>query len=89
MTQIQDLRVAVTGGGIVGLTTALAFLRGGAEVVVYEQADSIRSMGTSIGIWETALSVFDELGVGDQIRAQGAPSKMRFRRARSKTSSHG
>ena len=81
MTQIQDLRVAVTGGGIVGLTTALAFLRSGADVVVYEQADTIRSMGTSIGIWETALSVFDELGVGDHIRAQGAPSKMLFRRA--------
>ena len=57
MIQTQDLRVVVAGGGIVGLTTALAFRRAGADVVVCEQADQIRAVGTSIGIWQNAMSV--------------------------------
>jgi 2-polyprenyl-6-methoxyphenol hydroxylase-like FAD-dependent oxidoreductase len=81
MIQTQDLRVVVAGGGIVGLTTALAFRCAGAEVVVCERAEQIRATGTSIGIWKTAMSVFDELGVAGGIEAQGTPSAMVFRRA--------
>lgn len=81
MIQFQDLRVVVAGGGIVGLTTALAFRRAGADVVVCERAEQIRATGTSIGIWQTAMSVFDELGVAADIEAQGTPGAMLFRRA--------
>jgi 2-polyprenyl-6-methoxyphenol hydroxylase-like FAD-dependent oxidoreductase len=81
MIQTNELRVVVAGGGIVGLTTALALRHIGAEVVVYEQAQQIRATGTSIGIWQTAMSVFEELRVAADIEAQGTPAAMKFRRA--------
>ena len=37
----RNLRVAVAGGGLGGLTAALALLRRGFEVVVYEQASAL------------------------------------------------
>ena len=36
---MPPLRVAVVGAGIGGLTAALALLRAGTEVTVYEQTD--------------------------------------------------
>jgi 2-polyprenyl-6-methoxyphenol hydroxylase-like FAD-dependent oxidoreductase len=81
MSQAQDLRVIVAGGGIVGLTAAVALRHAGAEVVVCEQAEQIRAAGTSIGIWQNAIDVFDELGIADDIQAQGTPSAMKFRHA--------
>jgi 2-polyprenyl-6-methoxyphenol hydroxylase-like FAD-dependent oxidoreductase len=68
----------VIGAGIVGLTTGLALRRAGFEVVVCERAPEIRSAGASLGLWANALAVLDELGVGAQVRAVGAPTEMRF-----------
>jgi 2-polyprenyl-6-methoxyphenol hydroxylase-like FAD-dependent oxidoreductase len=72
------MRAVVIGGGIVGLTSGLALRRAGIEVVIYEQAPEIRAAGAGLGLWANALAVFDELGVGDQVRAIGKPSEMYF-----------
>jgi 2-polyprenyl-6-methoxyphenol hydroxylase-like FAD-dependent oxidoreductase len=72
------MRVVVIGGGIVGLTSGLALRRAGIEVVIYEQAPEIRAAGAGLGLWRNALAVFDDLGVGDQVRAVGKPSEMYF-----------
>jgi 2-polyprenyl-6-methoxyphenol hydroxylase-like FAD-dependent oxidoreductase len=72
------MRVVVIGGGIVGLTSGLALRRAGIEVVVYEQAPEIRAAGAGLGLWSNALAVFDDLGVGEQVRAVGKPSEMYF-----------
>jgi 2-polyprenyl-6-methoxyphenol hydroxylase-like FAD-dependent oxidoreductase len=71
-------RAVVIGGGIVGLTSGLALRRAGIEVVIYEQASEIRAAGAGLGLWANALAVFDELGVGEQVRAIGKPSEMYF-----------
>ncbi|WP_037065382.1 FAD-dependent oxidoreductase [Pseudonocardia acaciae] len=71
-------RALVAGGGIVGLTTALALRRVGLDVTVVEQAPEIRSTGTSLGLWRNALAVFSDLGIADRIRAVGRPASMYF-----------
>jgi 2-polyprenyl-6-methoxyphenol hydroxylase-like FAD-dependent oxidoreductase len=72
------MRAVVIGGGIVGLTSGLALRRAGIDVVIYERASEIRAAGAGLGLWANALAVFDDLGVGDQVRAIGKPSEMYF-----------
>lgn len=72
------MRAVVIGGGIVGLTTGLALRRAGIDVVIHEQAPEIRAAGAGLGLWANALAVFDDLGVGDGVRAIGKPGEMYF-----------
>ncbi|SDG08719.1 2-polyprenyl-6-methoxyphenol hydroxylase [Lentzea fradiae] len=72
------MRAVVIGAGIVGLTTGLALRRAGVDVVLYEHAPEIRAAGAGLGLWANALAVYDDLGVGDRVRAIGKPSEMRF-----------
>ncbi|HUQ56308.1 FAD-dependent monooxygenase [Lentzea sp.] len=72
------MRAVVIGAGIVGLTTGIALRRAGIDVVVYEHAPEIRAAGAGLGIWANALAVFDDLGIGEQVRAIGRPSEMYF-----------
>jgi 2-polyprenyl-6-methoxyphenol hydroxylase-like FAD-dependent oxidoreductase len=72
------MRAVVIGGGIVGLTSGLALRRAGIEVVIYERAPEIRAAGAGLGLWANALAVFDEFGIGEQVRAIGKPSEMYF-----------
>ena len=69
----QPLRVAIVGGGIGGLTAALAFRRIGADVQVFERAPEIREVGAGVGVWANAIRVLDELGVGEQLREFALP----------------
>lgn len=71
-------RAVVIGAGIVGLTTGLALRRAGIDVVICEQAAEIRAAGAGLGLWANALAVFDELGIGEQVRAVGKTSEMYF-----------
>ncbi|MFG1610183.1 FAD-dependent monooxygenase [Actinoplanes sp. NPDC049265] len=73
------MRAIVAGGGIVGLTTAIALHQQGIEAIVCEQAPEIRAAGAGLGLWSNALAAYDALGLGDQIRAIGKPGEMRFR----------
>lgn len=61
--------VLVVGGGIGGLTTALALVDRGFACVVCEQAPALQEIGAGLGLWPAALRVFDDLGLGSQVRA--------------------
>ncbi len=65
------MRVIIAGGGLVGLTAALALHRDGADVLVHEQAAEIRAAGAAIGLWRNALDVFTAIGIGDGVHALG------------------
>ncbi|MFG1610333.1 FAD-dependent monooxygenase [Actinoplanes sp. NPDC049265] len=73
------MRAIVAGAGIVGLTTAIALRKAGIETVVHEQAPEIRAAGAGLGLWANAVAVFDELGLGERLRAIGRPAEMYFR----------
>lgn len=65
--------VLIVGGGIAGLTTALALQRAGLEVKVFEQADTSREEGAGIALWSNATYVLAQLGLGDLLRKVGEP----------------
>lgn len=67
------MRVIVAGGGIVGLTAALALRSMGHDVVVCEQASGIRAVGAAIGLWRNALDALAAFGIGDRVEAIGTP----------------
>ncbi|MDT8911910.1 FAD-dependent monooxygenase [Amycolatopsis sp. PS_44_ISF1] len=72
------MHIVIAGGGLVGLTTAAALRPLGHEVTVLEQATEIRAAGAGIGLWENALRVFDEAGIGAEVRGLGQPVHLRF-----------
>jgi 3-hydroxybenzoate 6-monooxygenase len=66
----SQLPVLVSGGGIGGLAAALALVRQGFQVQVFEQAPEIGEIGAGIQLGPNAFHAFDALGVGDKTRAR-------------------
>jgi 2-polyprenyl-6-methoxyphenol hydroxylase-like FAD-dependent oxidoreductase len=62
--------VLVVGGGIGGLAAALALVRQGFKVQVFEQAPEIGEIGAGIQLGPNAFHAFDALGVGEKARAR-------------------
>lgn len=56
--------VAIAGGGIGGLATALGLAQRGFRVIVLEQARQFGEVGVGLQVAPNALSVLDALGVG-------------------------
>jgi salicylate hydroxylase len=65
------MRVLVAGGGIGGLTTAIALRHQGIDVLVLEQAEVLAEIGAGIQIAANAALVLRELGLEAAIRAVG------------------
>jgi 2-polyprenyl-6-methoxyphenol hydroxylase-like FAD-dependent oxidoreductase len=65
------LSVGVVGGGIGGLTAALAMLDAGLDVHVYEQARELREVGAGIQVSPNASRILHGLGLADELAALG------------------
>lgn len=65
------MKVAIVGGGVAGLTAAIALARRGIESHVYEQAEAIAPVGASLSIGPNALRLIDELGLLERLRGVG------------------
>src|SRR5689334_17706991 len=63
------VRIAIVGGGIGGLTAALALKKFGFEAEVYEQAPALLDIGAAIALWPNATRVLERLDLGETIRA--------------------
>ena len=61
-------RVAIIGGGIGGLTAAIALSRAGVEVRVYEAAAELREIGAGVALHPNAMRVLRAIGVEDGVR---------------------
>ena len=70
MSNKQALPVLVAGGGIGGLAAALALVRQGFSVKVFEQSPEIGEIGAGIQLGPNAFHAFDALGVGPQARSK-------------------
>lgn len=64
----SNLPVLVAGGGIGGLAAALALVRQGFQVMVFEQAPEIGEIGAGIQLGPNAFHAFDALGIGEKTR---------------------
>jgi 2-polyprenyl-6-methoxyphenol hydroxylase-like FAD-dependent oxidoreductase len=68
---IWGMRFIVVGGGIGGLTAAIALARAGIDVDVYEQAPELREAGAGIALASNALRALRVLGLADELQAEG------------------
>ena len=57
----RPLKVAIAGGGVGGLTTALCMLKKGFDVTVYEKTSAFARFGGPIQFASNALSVLKEI----------------------------
>jgi 2-polyprenyl-6-methoxyphenol hydroxylase-like FAD-dependent oxidoreductase len=65
------MRIAIIGGGIGGLTAALALRQFGFEPQVFEQAPELLEVGSAIIMWPNAMRVLHQLGLSDMVRHDG------------------
>ena len=69
--------VAILGGGVGGVSSAIALKLKGFNVTVYERHESESNIGAGIVAWPNATYVLEQLGVLDEIkRKSGYPSAM-------------
>jgi salicylate hydroxylase len=61
----RSLKVLIAGGGIGGITAALALRRRGIEAVLFEQADAFRQVGAGIQVSANAVRVLRGLDLAD------------------------
>ncbi|HRF94603.1 MAG TPA: FAD-dependent monooxygenase, partial [Aggregatilineales bacterium] len=61
----------IIGGGIGGLSAAIALEQAGIQVAVYERATELKPVGAGISLWANAIKALDQLGVGKQLRELG------------------
>ena len=63
------MHVLIAGAGIGGLTAALALLKRGIDVDVYEQASELKEVGAGVQLSANGTRVLHLLGVGEALRA--------------------
>lgn len=77
---MSKLTIGVVGGGIGGLTAAIALTRAGHDVTVFEQAKGYFHVGADINLTPNAVKALDGLGVADAIRKTAARPTHRISR---------
>jgi salicylate hydroxylase len=68
----NPLRVAIVGGGIGGVAAAVALLRRGMDVRLYEQAPALTEVGAGVAIQPNGARMLRRLGVGEELLRFGA-----------------
>jgi 2-polyprenyl-6-methoxyphenol hydroxylase-like FAD-dependent oxidoreductase len=68
-------KVLIAGGGIGGLTAALALIRRGIPVEVHEQAAALREVGAGVQISPNGARVLHALGVGKAVAAVSSETR--------------
>lgn len=61
---IEPLNISIVGGGIAGLATAIALLKHGFNVQVYEWAQALRSIGAGLTLTPNGLNSLDAIQPG-------------------------
>lgn len=70
----KSLKVAISGGGIGGLTAALAMLQRGMDVAVFEQAQELKEIGAGVQLGPNGVRVLQALGLSEQLAKWGVES---------------
>lgn len=70
-TNMNRMKIAISGAGIAGLTAAIALKKKGFEVDVFEAAETIRPLGAGISLSANAIKALDRLGIREQVTGKG------------------
>ena len=65
------MKIAILGGGIGGLTLAIALQRKNIDVTVYESAPQWKPVGAGLGLAGNAVKAFREIGIEQKILSEG------------------
>ena len=65
--------VIVIGGGAAGLSTAIGLAKAGLDTLLLGLPQKIIDDGRSAALFESSLAYLDQIGIGDTLRARGAP----------------
>ncbi len=66
------MKISIIGGGITGLTTAIALNRKGINARVFEAAEEMNEIGAGVWLQPNAMRVLDLLGLKETILQNGA-----------------
>lgn len=69
------MRAIIIGGGIGGMTTALALHARGVEPIVFEAVRDVRPLGVGINLLPHAVAVLDDLGLLEALGRSGVRTK--------------
>ncbi|MEQ1586195.1 MAG: FAD-dependent monooxygenase [Cyclobacteriaceae bacterium] len=64
-------RILIIGGGIAGLTTALALQRRNIDFMVFEAVPEIKAVGAGISLAGNAMRALKKLGVDEEVKRRG------------------
>ncbi len=67
------MEISIIGGGITGLTTALALRKMGLRAKVYERTPVLNEVGAGILMQPNAMRVLNWLGIAEEVSAHGYP----------------
>jgi salicylate hydroxylase len=68
-------RISIVGGGIGGLTAALALQHFDYRVSVFEQASELREVGAGVTITPNAMHALNFFGIGQQVADEAGPTE--------------
>jgi 2-polyprenyl-6-methoxyphenol hydroxylase-like FAD-dependent oxidoreductase len=71
----NEKQFAISGGGIAGLSVAIAMQRKGFHVTVYENAPTMKPLGAGLALAANAIKAFQEIGIGHEILRAGKKLK--------------
>ena len=64
-------RAIIIGGGIGGVTAAIALKRAGLDVTVFERAEELQEVGSGLPLWTNALRALHKIGLSDELEKLG------------------
>ncbi|AVR04123.1 FAD-dependent urate hydroxylase HpxO [Pluralibacter gergoviae] len=67
------MKAIITGGGIGGLSAAIALKQCGIETCVYEAVKEIKPVGAAISIWPNGVKCLNWLGMKEKLQQLGGP----------------
>jgi salicylate hydroxylase len=72
---MKDSRISIVGGGIGGMSAALALQHSGFRVSVFEQARELREIGAGVTITPNAMHALNFFGVGERVPKEAGPTE--------------
>lgn len=77
---MSGLNIGIAGGGVGGLSAAIALRQQGHHVTVFEQAPQFSRVGADVNLTPNVVRAIDGLGAGQTIRRLGARPTFRISR---------
>ncbi|WP_011580156.1 MULTISPECIES: FAD-dependent monooxygenase [Chelativorans] len=77
---MDRFEIAICGGGVGGLTAALALTKIGHRVTVFERAEKFLRIGADVNLTPNAVKALDGLGIGERLRKTAARPAYRISR---------